>query len=282
MSPKGPLAPAPSASEIRKERRWGFIILVSFLLAMIPLLLVVLGYYPPADEEVVAPSADSLANGDDSAATEVPGLAADSTAPLVSAETVWWRKARAQLFALLKDDEEDDTPSAPLPPAHSDTVLPPPAAASISAPSAKAGLPASSAMKPAASSSSRLSSSSAQKPAPASVAKSQPPPSRIVILPDPERDSVRIVFRAPLAKRGVLVQGDLLLFSTEKGASSHYPAFAPAIQIALENIFYITQPENLKIPRLEAQLLQKVGFVFPQGAITRVELRNLHTEWENR
>lgn len=282
MSPKGPLAPAPSASEIRKERRWGFVILVSVLLAVVPLLLVVLGYYPPADEETASGN-DSLAYDADTAATEVPGLAVDSTAPLVSAETVWWRKARAQLFALLKDDEDDETPAAPLPPpAHPDTVLPPPAAASVSASSAKAEPPASSAMKPAGSSSSRLSSSSAQKLASAPVAKTQPPPSRIVTLPDPERDSVRIAFRAPLAKRGVLVQGDLLLFSTDKGVSAHYPAFAPAIQIALENIFYITQPENLKISRLEAQLQQKVGFVFPQGAITRVELRNLHTEWDNR
>lgn len=282
MSPKGPLAPAPSASEIRKERRWGFVILVSVLLAMIPLLLVVLGYYPPADEGAATSSTDSLAHGVDTAATEVPGLAVDSTAPPVSMETVWWRKARAQLFALLKDDEDEDTPAAPLPPpAHPDTVPPLPAAASTSAPSAKAGLPASSAMKPTGSSSSRsLSSAKASVPAP--VAKSQPPPSRIVTLPDPERDSVRIAFRAPLAKRGVLVQGDLFLFSTEKGVSAHYPAFAPAIQVALENIFYITQPENLKISRLEVQLQQKVGFVFPQGAITRVELRNLHTEWDNR
>lgn len=89
-------------------------------------------------------------------------------------------------------------------------------------------------------------------------------------------------FMAPLNHPGVAVRVDLYLFSPRKGLSARFRTHAKAVEVAVQNIFYITQPENLKIPKLEALILQKVGFVFPHGGVTRVEIRNLQTEWNNR
>lgn len=296
MSPKGPLAPAPSASEMRKERRFGWVIAITVLLALVPVLLIVLGYYPPSTAEELI---DSTGAGDtlavDSTVAEVPDVELPSPHPVAPSkedttledvdsapvEQSLWRRLRAQLYAMLRKKDSSEEVALPAPAAGTDSgyvqaLIDSAAKVAVSAPQVALSAPPVSSLK-------QKVSSSSSHGAVLSSHSVAVPPSRIVTIPDRERDSVRIVgFQARLSRPGVLVQGDLLLFSTEKGLTNRYPAFAPAVKVAIENIFYITQPENLKIPKLEALILQKVGFVFPQGAVSRVELRNLHTEWENR
>lgn len=306
MSPKGPLAPAPSASEMRKERRFGWVIAITVLLALVPVLLIVLGYYPPSTADELADStgvSDTLTL--DSTVAEVPAVELPSPHPVapsvedsatVGADTTpiqqsLWRRLRAQLYAVLRKKDSSEEVALPAPAAGTDSgyvqaLIDSAAHLSVDTP-AVAPIPVSTPQValsvPQVSSSSQKPPSSSSHGAVLSSHIVVVPPSRIVTVPDRERDSVRIVgFQARLSRPGVVVRGDLLLFSTEKGLTNRYPAFAPAVKVAIENIFYITQPENLKIPKLEAQILQKVGFVFPQGAVSRVELRNLHTEWENR
>ena len=193
MSPKGPLAPALSASEIKKQRRWVLWVLGVMLLALIPVGWLVFNIYPVPSSSLESP------------------------------------------------------PSLPPPPPP--LFPPPPSLASVSP-----------------------VEDSVPQPAPK-------PPSP----PLPEQDSLIIRgFRAPLNHPGVAVRVDLYLFSPHKGLSARYRTHAKALEVAVQNIFYITQPENLKIPKLEALILQKVGFVFPRGGVTRVEIRNLQTEWNNR
>jgi len=274
---------------MRKERRFGWVIGITVLLALVPVLLIVLGYYPPAtDEERV----DSLQVSDsavlDSAPSGVPVV--DLPAPLpvapVKVETAkvetdsapikqsLWRRLRAQLYAVMRKKDTSAEVALPAPAVGTDSGY----VQALIDSAVKTPAPA-----PQVSSSVQKKLSSSSQGAMLSSHSVAVPPSRIVTIPDRERDSVRIGdFQAKLSRPGVVVRGDLVLFSTEKGLANRYPAFAPAVKVAIENIFYITQPENLKIPKLEAQILQKVGFVFPQGAVSRVELRNLHTEWENR
>jgi hypothetical protein len=105
----------------------------------------------------------------------------------------------------------------------------------------------------------------------------------LVILADKARDSVVIRdFKASFSRSGVSVRSEVVLYSMKPGLVTQYAKAASAIRVVLENIFYIAPPEQWSLPRLEAQALQKVGFVFPEGDLSRIEFRNLQTEWEKR
>lgn len=71
---------------------------------------------------------------------------------------------------------------------------------------------------------------------------------------------------------------DLTLFSREKGLRSKLPPFEEAIRAVAGNIFYFTVPGKAMLPELEQQVLQKAGFLFPDGRLIRVEVRNLELE----
>lgn len=71
---------------------------------------------------------------------------------------------------------------------------------------------------------------------------------------------------------------DLMLFSREKGLRSKLPPFEEAIRAVAGNIFYFTVPGKAMLPELEQQVLQKAGFLFPDGRLIRVEVRNLELE----
>lgn len=312
MSPKGPVAPAPTASERRKNRRFGLILLGTIVVALIPVLLVVTGFYPKPGAESPATSS---AVTDSSVSSSV--VAIEDTAhalpevkpaqPAKPAEP-WWRKAWNTMRKLVsrKRPETDMAPPLPAPSAAADSVKPDSlleqavqGAVDMAASPFGDSLPpqdsakSDSAAVPAASANSKSPAASVSPASPA--AKKTPPSPPVIVAGGPaepagrkkadnlDRDSLLIRdFRVYLRDKGYSVRGDLMLYSLDRGISGRYPAFAPAIQVAIENIFYITPTENLRIPRLEALLAQQVAFVFPQGAVNRVELRNLHTEWENR
>jgi len=276
-------------AEQRKERRFGLVIGVSIVVALVPLLMVVLGYYPsPQQSSGGERAADTVIEP-----TGTPSRAVSVRAPGEAPRKptgVRWQELRDHLFGKSKPKKSVTTGEGLPAPAHAEdssyvrslldstgkkkTLAP--AGTVVQSPTSD---------KKASSSSKSTATITVQEAKSSAVVnrKELPLPGRIIAAPEPERDSVHIPsFVVTLARSGIQVRGELHLYSTEKGLSRLYPAFAPAIQVAVENIFYITEPENLKIPRLEAQILQKVGFVFPQGAVSRVELRNLHTEWEKR
>lgn len=315
MSPKGPVAPAPTASERRKNRRFGLILLGTIVVALIPVLLVVTGFYPKPGAESPATSSaatDSLISSsvvaiEDSADTAHAVPEVKPAQPAKPAEP-WWRKAWDTVRQLVarKRPATDMAPPLPAPSAAADSVKPDSlleqavqGAVDMTASPFGDSLPpqdsakSDSAAVPAASANSKSPAPSVSPVPPA--AKKAPPSPPVIGASGPaetsgrkkaenlERDSLLIRdFRVYLRDKGYSVRGDIMLYSLDRGVSGRYPAFAPAIQVAIENIFYITPTENLRIPRLEALLAQQVAFVFPQGAVNRVELRNLHTEWENR
>lgn len=71
---------------------------------------------------------------------------------------------------------------------------------------------------------------------------------------------------------------DLVLFSREMGLRTKLPPFEEAIRAVAGNIFYFTVPGKAMLPELEQQVLQKAGFLFPDGRLIRVEVRNLELE----
>lgn len=312
MSPKGPVAPAPTASERRKNRRFGLILLGTIVVALIPVLLVVAGFYPkpgadsPADSVSATSSSisDSLVSSSVVAsadsANSSPTVPEVQPAQPVKPSVPWWQKAwnTVRKLAGRKRPETDMAPPLPAPSAAADSVKPDSlleqavqGAVDMAASPFGDSLPTKDSAK---AQSTSTPAPSTEKKAPL-VAKKEPTAPPVIVASDAsekprrskaenlERDSLLIRdFRVHLRDKGYLVRGDLMLYSLDRGISGRYPAFAPAIQVAIENIFYITPTENLRIPRLEALLAQQVAFVFPQGAVNRVELRNLHTEWENR
>ena len=256
-----------TASSRRRYRLWLYL---SLLLAMLPLLWLTLDKKEEAPKEPEQAKTDTLVPGELKSPTYIPEAKPDSgKAP---EETSWWKKGRAQLRALLLklENKSPDTVVPPLPSPRDTAQLAYVEAlvsSSATGASSKAEAP-DSVGKPAAADSLAVQLDSA-------------PPSHISTSPVRMKDSVVLRgFVSPLSRPGVRVKGDLWLYSSEKGLSARFAPFAPTVEVALENIFYITQPENLKIPQLEAQILQRVGFVFPQGAVGRVELRHLHTEWD--
>jgi len=71
---------------------------------------------------------------------------------------------------------------------------------------------------------------------------------------------------------------NIALFSSASGLSAKLPPFEEAIRAVTSNIFYFTSPGKAKIPEIEQQILQKAGFLFPDGKLIRVELQGLELE----
>jgi len=81
-----------------------------------------------------------------------------------------------------------------------------------------------------------------------------------------------------MAGERVQFHGNLALYSSTGDLARKLPPFEEAIRAVTGNIFYFTVPGKAKIPEIELQILQKAGFLFPDGKLIRVELRDLELE----
>ena len=71
---------------------------------------------------------------------------------------------------------------------------------------------------------------------------------------------------------------NVILYSSEGGLVRKLPPFDEALRAVISNIFYFTVPGKANLPELERQVLQKTGFLFPEGKLVRVEVRGLELE----
>jgi hypothetical protein len=81
-----------------------------------------------------------------------------------------------------------------------------------------------------------------------------------------------------LKGKSVRFRCDIALFSSQSGLRAKLSPYEEAIRVVATNIFYFTVPGKAILPDIEQQVLQKAGFLFPDGRLIRVEVRNLELE----
>ena len=78
--------------------------------------------------------------------------------------------------------------------------------------------------------------------------------------------------------KDVAFRCNLALFSSAHGLQGKLPPFEESLRAVTSNIFYFTGSGKPNLPDLEQQILLKAGFLFPEGKLIRVELRDLQLE----
>jgi hypothetical protein len=109
-----------------------------------------------------------------------------------------------------------------------------------------------------------------------------PPPEKPVIIAsfaEHAMDSAVISdIQGVFKDRKVRFHCNLALFSSTGGLDRKLTDFEDALRAVIANIFYFTVPGKTNLPEIERQVLLKAGFVFPDGKLIRVEVRNLELE----
>jgi len=93
------------------------------------------------------------------------------------------------------------------------------------------------------------------------------------------KDSLVIPFvQGKMAEGRVGFHTDVVLYTRKKLRSGLSSGQLESIRVVIQNIFYFTEPSKDQIPEIEQQILQKAGFLLPDGQIFLVSLRNLTME----
>jgi hypothetical protein len=106
---------------------------------------------------------------------------------------------------------------------------------------------------------------------------------RVVVQSMPARpkalDSVLIRdISGRLQGKNVQFRCELMLYSSIGGLRAKAEPFEDAIKAVTANIFYFSGSGKTKIPEIELQVLQKAGFLFPEGRLIQVTIQNLQLE----
>lgn len=92
-------------------------------------------------------------------------------------------------------------------------------------------------------------------------------------------DSLRMAsIQGRMAEGRVGYRTDVVLYMRKKVRRAYTAGQLESIRVVIQNIFYFTEPRKDQIPEIEQQILQKAGFLLPDGQIFLVSLQNLTME----